>query len=136
METDLAELQLDLRTLLDGPLDGELLALALGEDEEVVEVDVLLALEVEAAPRLRLELDQPLRARPDEERRDLRRDLNAVRLSARAGRERAQPSLDVECRRSLGDDDPVAAAGRTLLRHHLAWPVCDVLPRHLDETEW
>src|SRR5581483_11444785 len=49
--------------------------------------------------------------------------------------EPAQAALDVDGGRVLGDDDPVAAAGRALLRHLLARTVGDVLARHLDEAE-
>ena len=43
--------------------------------------------------------------------------------------------LDLDRGRPLGDDDPVAVAGRALARHHLARAVGDVLARHLDEPE-
>ena len=49
--------------------------------------------------------------------------------------ERAQPALDLGRGGALGDDDPVAVAGRALAGHHLARAVGDVLARHLDEPE-
>ncbi|MBW8742107.1 MAG: hypothetical protein JF623_05660, partial [Acidobacteria bacterium] len=135
VQPDLAELQLDFRAFLDGQLRREVFALPLGEDEEVVEVYLVFPDEIEPAPRLRLQLDEALGPGADDERRDLRGDLDAVRLRARARRERAEPALDVERRGSLRDDDPVAAAPRALLRHHFARPVGDVLARHLHEPE-
>ena len=69
-------------------------------------------------------------------RRPSRSTSTLKAFDARARRdERAQPALDVDGGRVLGDDDPVAAAGRALLRHHLARAVGDVLARHLDEAE-
>ena len=55
-------------------------ALAFGEHEEVIEVDVLLRHQVEAPPGLLLELHQPRRARPDQDRGDLGGDLHPVGL--------------------------------------------------------
>ena len=46
-----------------------------------------------------------------------------------------QPTLDLERGGRLGEDDPVAGAGRALLGQDLARPVGDVLARHLDEPE-
>src|SRR4029453_12062660 len=53
----------------------------------------------------------------------------------RAAGERAEPALEIDRRRLLGDDDSVAAARRTLARQDLARPLRDVLPRHLYEAE-
>src|SRR5205814_10173609 len=94
--------------------------LAFLEHDEVIDVCVLFADEVEAAPRLLLQLDQPGRTRADQQRRDLRSDLDAISLVPRAGGERTEATLDLDRRRGLRDDDPVAAAGRALLGHHLA----------------
>src|SRR5205807_7505422 len=135
VETDLAELDPRLPPFLDRRLDGKIVALAFHEDAEVIEMHSFLADEEEAPARLRLELGEPLRARTDQQRGDACGNLDAVRLGARTGRERAQPALDVECSGSFGDDDAVAPARRTLLCHYLAWAVRDVLPGHLDEAE-
>ena len=96
---------------------------------------VRLPFEEEALLRDRLELDEPPRAGTDERARDRIGELDPERLAARARGERAQPPLDVDSGRSLGVDDPVAAAGRAFARHDLARPVGDVLARHLDEPE-
>ena len=123
------------RSLFDRRVWRELLALPLAEHDEVVEMLVLLRRQIEAAPRLLLELDQPRCTRPDQDRRDLGGDLDAVSLMTRARGKRAEPALDLDGGRRLRDDDSVTAARRALLRHHLARTVGDVLPRHLDEPE-
>ena len=136
VEADLAELQLELLADLDRRAGRQLLDRALLEHAEVVEMDVLDPDEEEAPLRQLLELAQPRAAGPDEQRRDLRVHLDLERLRARAGRdERAQLALDLDRGRRLGDDDPVAGAGRALAGHHLARAVGDVLARHLDEAE-
>src|SRR5207248_3898671 len=93
VQPDLAEAQLDLGTLLDRCFDGELVPLALREHDEVVDVRALLADEVEAPPRLGLELRQALGAGADEQRRHLARDLDAIRLCARSRREYPEAPL-------------------------------------------
>src|SRR5581483_10247948 len=136
VQPDLAELQLELLADLDRQRRGDLLERPLRQHPEVVEVLALLADEEEAALRRLLQLAQPDARGADDEGRDLRRDLHLERLVAGArGDEPAQAALDVDGGRVLGDDDPVAAAGRALLRHHLARTVGDVLARHLDEAE-
>ena len=80
MQTELAERQLQLRAFGHGGRRRELFALPLREHDEVVEVRVVLAHEVETAAGLLLELDEAQRARPDQERSDLGRDLDAIRL--------------------------------------------------------
>src|SRR5437588_1431239 len=94
-----------------------------------------LAFEEEPLLRQRLELDQPPRAGADERARDRIRELHSERRRPRAGSASAEPPLDVDRRGSLGVDDSVAAAGRTLARHHFARAVGDVLARHLHEAE-
>ena len=82
MEPDLDELHLELGAFLDRGLRRELLELALGEDVEVVGVDLLLRDEEEATLRLGLELREARRGRPDEHRGDLGVQLHAVGLLA------------------------------------------------------
>ena len=135
MEADLAELDGDLRSFLDRCRDRELVALPFRQYEEMVDVRTFLADEVEATACLPLQLDQPFRPRTDEERRHVRRELDAIGLRAGPCRESAKPAFHVERCSSFGDDDAVATARRTLLRHHLARPVGDILASHLDETE-
>src|SRR5205823_12025732 len=132
---DLQELDLQLGSLGHRRLRREVRELALAEDDEVVEVQAVLALEEEAALRQRLQLDEPPRGGPYERTRDRCRDLDAEGLRARAGGQRAQAPLHVDRGRGLGVDDPVAAAGRALAGHDLARAVGDVLARHLDEAE-
>src|SRR5262249_62123185 len=112
VEPDLAERDLNPRALLDRRRRRQVVALPLLEHEEVIQVRVVLADEIEAPARLLLELDQPGCSRADQERRDLGRDLDAVRLAPRARRERAQPALVVDRGRRLREDDAVAAARR------------------------
>jgi hypothetical protein len=97
----------------------------------------VLRLPLEEEPLLRhpFELEEPPRARPDERACDRIGELDPECLGPRGRGERAQPPLDVDRGRRLGVDDPVAAAGRALARHHLARAVGDVLARHLDEPE-
>src|SRR5581483_2477966 len=136
VQADLAELQLDLLADLDRELRRDLLERALLEHDEVVEVRTLLADKEEPAAGRVFELAEPRAGGAGDEPRDPRRDLDLERLRARARRdEAAQAPLDVDRRRVLGDDDAVAAARRTLLGHHLARTVGDVLARHLDEAE-
>ena len=97
--------------------------------------DALLRHEEEALLRGLLDLGEARAALAEQERHRLRVHLDPERLGAGAGGERAQPPLDVERGRRLGDDDAVARAGRALLGEDLARPVGDVLPRHLDEAE-
>ena len=59
MEPDLDELQLELGALLHRACRRELLPLALADDEEVVEMDALFPVEVQAPLRERLELGEP-----------------------------------------------------------------------------
>jgi hypothetical protein len=82
VQADLDELHLDLRALLDRAGRRDLLALALREHQEVVEVDSLLRLEVQAALRQRLQLCEPGGAGTDQERGHLRLELDAERLAA------------------------------------------------------
>ena len=59
-----------------------------------------------------------------------------VGLHTRAGRRQlAQPALDLQRNRLVGDDDAVAGANGALAGEDLARPVGDVLTRHLDEPE-
>src|SRR5262249_60025930 len=101
----------------------------------MIKMDIFLRHEEEAPPRRRLDLLQPRGARADEQRRDLRVDLDAERLDAGAASKRTKPALEVDRGRLLGDDDSVAAARRAFAREDLPWPLGDVLPRHLDEAE-
>src|SRR6185295_2916148 len=94
VQPDLAQRQLNPRLLGDRRLRRQVFPLPLRQHDEVVEVRVLLADEVEAAPRLLLELDQSRRAWPDQQRGDPRGDLDAIGLATRARRERTQPALD------------------------------------------
>ena len=80
MQADLAEADLELCAFRDWRRRGELLALAFLEHDEVIEMRVVLPDEIEPAARLLLELDESCRTRPEQERCDLRRDLDAVRL--------------------------------------------------------
>ena len=68
VQPDLYELQVDLGTFGDRRCRHELLALPFGEHEEVIEMRVLLRLQIEAAPRLLLQLLQPGGARPEKGR--------------------------------------------------------------------
>ena len=136
VQADLAELELELLADLDRRRRRELLDGALVEHAHVVEVDILDADEEEAALGDLFELLEPRAVRADEQLGDLRVQLDLEGLRARAGRdEAAEPALDLDRGRALGDDDPVAVAGRALARHHLARAVGDVLARHLDEAE-
>ena len=135
VQADLDRLQLERRALGERRVRRDRLELPLLEHEEVVEVDVLLRDEEEAPARRRLDLLEAGRARTDQQRRDLRVHLDAIRLNARAACERSEPALEIDRGRLLGDDDPVAAARRALAREDLARALGDVLPRHLDEAE-
>ena len=115
MLVDLDELELDLGALGDRRLGLQVGELALGEHGGVVGVDALLRDEEEALLRRLLDLGEARAAGAEQERGGPRADLDPERLRPRAGRERAQPALDLEGGRRLGDDDPVAGAGRALL---------------------
>ena len=80
VQPDLDELQLDLGAFRNRRRRRKLLALPFREHEEVIEMRVRLRLQVEAAPRLLLQLLQARCARPDQDGRDLRGDLDAVGL--------------------------------------------------------
>src|SRR4029077_8832988 len=81
---DLDELELELGALRHRRRRGQVGELALGDDDEVVEVHVRLPLEEEAPLRQRLELDQAPSAGTDERGCDRRGELDAIRLRARA----------------------------------------------------
>ena len=82
MAVDLDELELQLGALFHRRRGRQVDELALGDDDEVVEMHVRLRLEEEAPLRQRLELDQAPRAGADERGRDRRGELDAVRLRA------------------------------------------------------
>ncbi len=139
VEVDLDELQLELRALVERGRGRQVVAAALGEHLEVVDVRMARGGdEVEPPTRRLLERREPRPARAREERQRTRMDGDLVRLDARAcpgGGERAKPALDLERDGRVGDDDAVARARRAPTRHHLARAVRHVLARHLDEAE-
>ena len=59
MQTDLDQLDFDLRALRDRSRRQQVLALPFFEHDEMVEMQVLFPDEVEAAPRLLLQLHEP-----------------------------------------------------------------------------
>ena len=134
---DLAELELDGRALDERRRRLQVDELALGDDLEVIGVDVPFGgHEEEATARRLLDRGEPRAAGAGEELEHARVQRHAVRLNAVAGRgERPQPPLDLHRDRVIGDDDAVAGAGRALARQDLARAVGDVLARHLDEAE-
>src|SRR5579859_4988609 len=83
VEADLPELDLDRLPLVVRRLRRDLLDGALVEDGEVVERHALLALHDEHALRDLLDLLEPLRAGADQDRRDVRVELDLERLRAR-----------------------------------------------------
>ena len=97
--------------------------------------DVVPRLEEEAPARLLLDLAEPRAAGSDEQRRNVRVELDPERLVARLARQRAQPPLGVDGERLVGNDDAVPRAGRAGDREDLARTVGHVLARHLDEPE-
>src|SRR6185312_8455160 len=92
--------------------------------------------EQEASLGLLLDRPQARRGGADQDRRDLRLELDLERLRARSARgQRLQAPLGVDRGRGLGEDDAVAAADGALAREDLTRPVRYVLARHLDEPE-
>ena len=113
VQVDLDELQLELRALLERGRGRQVVAAALGEHLEVVDVGMARGRdEVEPPPRRLLERREPRAAGAREERQRPRVDGDLVGLDARAGaggRERAELALDLERDRRVRDDDAVAA---------------------------
>src|SRR5262249_36304031 len=85
---DLAELEPQLGAFLQSRRRGDVEELALGEDDEVIEMRFRLAGKEEPLLRDRLELDQPPRTGADEGARDRVGQLDAERLRSRARGER------------------------------------------------
>ena len=138
MEAELDELEVDGRALFDGSCRPDRLELAVGENLEVVEMDVAVAgdgLEEEAPPRSRLDRGQPLTPGAGKEPEHTRMDGHAGTPGAGALRDGAQPALDLERDRRLGDDEPVTGAHGAAVGEDLARTVGDVLSSHLHETQ-
>ena len=136
VEPDLDELQLELGALLDRRLRGELLERPSSSTAKWSEWSPSFSSRkkrrfVEASICSRREAPGPIRMLPARAETSMR---NAF-VRGFAAAERAQLALEVDRRGRLGHDDPIAGAGRALLRQDLARSVGDVLPRHLDEAE-
>src|SRR5215216_1511315 len=135
VEPDLDELDLALLALLERALglqlgDGPSLELL-----EVVSGDVFPPGDEEPPARPLLDRLQPGGCGTDQDRRNVGVEFDSKGARTRLRGERAKLALGLDRRRRLGDDRAVAVTDGTALREDLPWPVRDVLPGHLDQSE-